>query len=254
MKQTSSEFYMAPGSNTEILPVTCHICKDPSNPVKCLIPGEDEMYRDQIEHIAKLGAVHDHCQDGRAAAIKARELDRHNQKKMETWETMCPKDFQKVINPRFKGYNAQKEEQVCRWIYDAMGMLLTGPSGRCKSRFAWAVLKREYDGGRTVEGWTHSDFRLTFTAYASSDMVRAADFCTKLAHLDLLLLDDLGKGRRTPASEEALFTIIDARARANRPTIYTMNTALDVFGAQISEEYREPILRRIHEHTARIEF
>lgn len=250
----TNDYYIPPQANTDLVLVTCHICHDKAKPVKCVVPGEDERFREEVERVANGAAVHNHCLDAYHDALKAKQFALFNEKKMASWDVMCPKNFRQPINARFKGYNAQKEEAVCRWIYDACGLLLIGPSGRCKSRFAWKILQREFDGGKTVGGWTHSDFRMTITALASAEMVQATNFCTKLARLDLLLLDDLGKGRRTPASEEALFTIIDARAREMRPTIYTMNTALQVFAAQLSEEYREPILRRITEHTARIDF
>lgn len=56
-----------------------------------------------------------------------------------------------------------------------------------------------------------------------AELSQEAIFLGDLVQTDLLILDDLGTTRTTPAALERIFGIIDDRARAKRPTIITTN-------------------------------
>lgn len=64
--------------------------------------------------------------------------------------------------------------------------------------------------------------------HASWDgMSREADVFAKYEGVRLLVLDDLGKGKPTATSVEALFRIVDERYRQARPTVYTTQYGSD---------------------------
>lgn len=54
-----------------------------------------------------------------------------------------------------------------------------------------------------------------------------SDLCSRLAAIDLLILDDLGAERSTDYALEQVYNIVDSRYRAGLPVIYTTNLTLE---------------------------
>jgi DNA replication protein DnaC len=75
-----------------------------------------------------------------------------------------------------------------------------------------------------------------------------------LGKVQILFLDDLGKGRSTPASEEAFFELLNVRLVKCLPTLFTTDLAVERIEAGFSDEYSRGILRRILERVDLIEF
>lgn len=232
----------------------CQICKDPTNLVRCVVPTEEKFGSEEIRKLTKI-AVHNECLDKLRAAKAAAHVLAMHKARIESWPAMCPAEFQKQIE--FGGKSKAKEANLTgtlRWYYRPEGLRITGKTGLCKTRFMWKLLAREWNNGRKVIGFTHADFRSRITALASGDMTACNSYILDLTRSDILFIDDLGKGRRTPAAEEALFMVIDKRVRDNKPTMYTANMNIETFGEQCSEEFREPLVRRIEDNTIHLEF
>lgn len=241
-------------SNAEVI---LDDCKDVT--VECAICHQPVTVQVPIApvfglNLANFRITHNECLDKKRSKERTDQLLLESEKRLASFERMCPPEFLKKLNENAPGYNHKMRWAVAGWVYNPKGLLLIGPSGRCKTRFAWKLLQAEHNRGRTVAGITHVEFRAKISALASSDIKSAWKFMESIEGVDLLLLDDLGKGRRTPAAEEALFLMIDKRVEKNLPTIYTMNTSLEVFSANLSDEYREPLLRRIQDNTTQIDF
>lgn len=238
-------------TETDVFVTPCRICGESLGVV---VPPEDSPHRHRIEEMARNSAVHDECLTRARAKAEADEIVRVLEARMEAFHRFCPSEFRKPLDPQAKGYQSRRFAAVMDWKFGAVGLLLVGPSGHCKTRFCWQLLWREFQAGRNVFGITHAEFRSKITALASGDQVAANKWLNQLAGFDILLLDDLGKGRVTPAAEEGLFNLLDKRVSECRPVLLTMNTDLDGFAQKCSEEYRGPIIRRITEGTKILKF
>lgn len=129
-----------------------------------------------------------------------------------------------------------------------------GMTGRCKSRMAY--LK----AAELIVSMT-SARKATFAFVASYEITdavtrmhcdfeakrEARSFLDQLRKVDVLLIDDLGKGRLTPAVASELFALIDQRHLHEAITIWTSNSTPEVIAAGLPEDMSGPFVGRINE-------
>lgn len=236
---------------TEPVPVPCLIC---GQPVVLNLPPEGDMFRDAWERTARKNAVHDACQDRQRLKLESAKILEAENHKLSSWQAFCPDEFKKNLDPKFHGYNAANFNKVMGWRYGERGLRVSGQAGRCKTRFIWKLLEREWQAGRSMTAHTHAHFRQTVTALAASDQRQLLTFVASCAAPDILFLDDLGKGRSTPAAEEIMFDLLDSRMAHCRPTLFTYDMQLDAIEAQITQAYQQGFMRRVLEKTDLVEF
>ena len=75
----------------------------------------------------------------------------------------------------------------------------------------------------------------------------ARAYIKKLHDCDLLLIDDLGKARMTPAVAEEMFGLINSRHDYNRPLIWSANSTPEQIAASLPEDMAGPFAGRLHE-------
>lgn len=250
MKRHEPKQPSKPSGDPEVLFVPCRICGEQ---VKTVVPHEDNFLRPHIERLTKY-AAHDHCVDQSHAKSVAARVLHEDEARYSSWETLCPAEYQKTIDPKAKGYHGGRFERVLAWRFGDIGLQLRGPSSLCKTRFAYQLLYREHLAGRKVAAYMHADFRRTVTALAGAGGSELARFVLKLLKVEILMLDDLGKGKPTPTADESLFSLVDGRNRECLPTIYTFNGTLEGLSQNITLEYRDPLIARIRAKTTEIVF
>jgi hypothetical protein len=135
------------------------------------------------------------------------------------------------------------------WYYGPRGLLVMGPPGSCKTRFVWKLLKCEWDAGRTIRALGHTKFRIDASALAAADSARFKVWVDDLCKAQIFFLDDLGKGRATPLSEECLHGILEVRTQRNLPTLFTSNYVIEK-----KDSYEDGLERRIIEFVEPIQF
>lgn len=130
-----------------------------------------------------------------------------------------------------------------------------GMTGTCKTRIAYRFAANElkrltdeqiptfefvasYEIGDAVGRLYGSDFE---------EKTRARDFLDRLREVDVLLIDDLGKGRLTPAVASELFALIDHRHAHIARTIWTSNSSPESIAAGLPEDMAGPFAGRIIE-------
>lgn len=130
---------------------------------------------------------------------------------------------------------------------------LVGMTGRCKSRMAFlyaaTLLERiageadtsfafvaSYEIGDAVARQFGSDFQ---------EKDKARRFLDRLRTVDVLLVDDLGKGRLTPAVASEIFALIDHRHAHLGRTIWTSNSSPEAIAAGMPEDMAGPFAGRI---------
>jgi len=225
----------------------CQLCKQP---LRLYVPDDSrgELTKEAIDTFVRF-TVHDECARERA------RLERENRKaevilaRQEKWETMCPPEFLKDLD--FSRPNCQERifDQVMSWEFNPRGILIHGPSARCKTRFIFKLLEREHNAVRKVIALTHPEFRLQISALASENQTGLAKYMVNLCKVaEILFIDDLGKGNFTSASEEALSEIIDQRSRWHRPIFFSTNDDMRTLGKRLSADREAPMLRRIMDY------
>lgn len=183
----------------------------------------------------------------RAAADERDRSERKARALAAKWDEICPALYQNTDPLRIP---SKFNSAASGWMYGAKGMGFVGEAGKCKTRVAFQLLKRFHFGGKSCAAV--SSTRLAMLAsdqfsndedvksYARSDM---RDF----RRADLLLIDDLGKGKMSDRAEMELFDILEVRTSNTLPTIWTANASAKELRAMMSGDRGAPILRRLAE-------
>jgi DNA replication protein DnaC len=139
---------------------------------------------------------------------------------------------------------------------------LIGPTGTSKTRCAFLLLRdisqsmiqrpQDPDG----MAWRPSIAVASAYSFAETVMAQfsaaeskhaAARQLQQLRRARVLLIDDLGKQRNTPAVAGELFALLDHRHAENLCTLWTANTTPEGIVAGLAEEMAAPLAGRIRE-------
>jgi DNA replication protein DnaC len=106
---------------------------------------------------------------------------------------------------------------------DGLGLLFWGPSGTGKTHLAVAVLT-ELAANNGVRG-RFCGFGALLSeiahSYDKASMTSESDVLRSVLGADVLVLDDLGTRKMTDWAADTLFTIVNGRYMARRPTLVT---------------------------------
>ena len=105
-------------------------------------------------------------------------------------------------------------QNVLSWEFNPIGIGIRGKSGEQKTRAAVLLIHK---------------------------MIRTAH------PTQVLLLDDLGKGRLSPAAEELLYDLLDKRSERKLPVIWTANAVQGELHQMLSNDRGDAIIRRLSE-------
>jgi DNA replication protein DnaC len=169
-----------------------------------------------------------------------------------------------TAHPRFNA-QAWKKLKDHRLSAEKPWLGLLGETGRCKSRMAAMFFTEEAERiGRRWEGsnWRRREPSLVFvTGHRICELagiVQTGSFDQKenarkeldeIQDCNLLLIDDLGKGRITEAVAAVIHSIVDHRYANLMKTIWTANSAPEQIATAMNPDMAEPFERRLHEHS-----
>ena len=114
----------------------------------------------------------------------------------------------------------------CQWVRQHQNIIVTGATGVGKSYIACAFAHTACLEGHTVV--YHRLPRLLEELELSRGDGRYLKLTRQLAHVDVLLLDDWGLSRLTPAQQSDLLEVIDERHQ-HRSTIITSQLPVDAW-------------------------
>lgn len=153
-------------------------------------------------------------------------------------------DFNATAWGKLKGHRVTEE---LPWVG------LVGMTGRCKTRMAYL-----YATGLIVHMTRERKASYAFVASYEiteavsrlngdfSEKAEARQYLDRLRKVDVLLIDDLGKGRLSPAVASELFALIDHRHKHAEATVWTSNSPPEVFAAGLPEDIAGPFIGRIN--------
>ena len=169
------------------------------------------------------------------------------------WEALCPPEYRNTIYEELP--NVTKFEEVQRWQYGPIGLLLVGPTRQGKTRSVWKLLERLYfNEKRKIKVFTPMDLKLE-VANAWRDAETAEDFVSELRHVGVLFFDDLDTVKFTEAVEETIYDAFEFRPTHEKPVIATVNRTGRELAARMNANGRgAKIVERMREFCRVINF
>lgn len=214
--------------------------KDNIKPSSDRDPGSARSVRDLLNALETMSpeervALHDRPrpdpQKGIAAARRINLLNR--------WLFHCPPAARRSNwnHPKLQS-NRANIELVRSWQPNPLGLLITGPTGRGKSRAFWSLLHRlMVRERRDVRVWQAHDFFYEIQGEMRFGRDESARFVEAMSAIPILALDDWGQEVVPYARENhcqgIFFQILDRRHGRGLPVIITTNlTSSDIAEGQ----------------------
>jgi DNA replication protein DnaC len=174
------------------------------------------------------------------------ERQKTEQREKEFW-SIVPKIYQTTdasqISPKLK-------TAIDEWKYGPIGLGFKGPSGSQKTRASVLLLHSLHKGGRSVFYLKATNLTKNAVEAFSDDKAvkkHALESMRNATECQVLLLDDIGKGRLSPSAEESLYALLDTRTENMLPTIWTTNADSSQLHDMMSEDRADAIMRRLIE-------
>ncbi|HZS19219.1 MAG TPA: hypothetical protein VFA51_14925 [Candidatus Udaeobacter sp.] len=169
------------------------------------------------------------------------------------WESLCPPEYRETSPERLP--NLEKFEQVQRWQFGPMGLLLVGPTRRGKTRSAWKLLERlHFEEHRGIIAMSPMDLKLA-VASVWRDAETADTWIWRLRSAGVVFLDDLDTVRFTEAVEETIYDIFEFRPTHREPVIATVNRTGRELAARMNTNGRgAKIVERMREYCQIVNF
>lgn len=117
-----------------------------------------------------------------------------------------------------------------------LGLLFWGNVGTGKSYAAACIANALIDRG--VDAYMTNFARILLELSPSAPKPQRDSFMHKLEAIELLIIDDLGIERNSDFALEIIYTVIDARAIAERPVIITTNLTPDMLACEGNDDKR----------------
>lgn len=224
----------------DALPIVLSVCGDGRRHLPRTRPDADPDENPAYDPNSCAALVTEHYAAGLDAKDKIGDVTL-----TPNWDEKCPPRFQSAINADTlpAGIDRAAFDRVTAWRYtpNGKGLYLVGESGTGKTTSFWAL-------ARALEREGNAPFVLTSLELSRQLQEAARDIKTVpwLARARVLMIDDLGKERATPAASALLWEILDQRYSHGLPVIVTSRFTSDELKARFSEaSIGEDITRRL---------
>lgn len=158
-----------------------------------------------------------------AEADRARRIHLERRREcLALWESVTPDEFQETVDRAF----VPASFIPVLSLSGTEGVGLIGPSGMCKTRIGYHLLKKAASEGLKVFAITQSLLRQSAADKHSNDAEaagRARQRLQSARFAQCLLLDDVGKGSCTDVGSECLYELLTHRRDHRLVTHWTAN-------------------------------
>jgi DNA replication protein DnaC len=144
--------------------------------------------------------------------------------------------------------HANLAQMAGAYRYGPKGLGIMGRSGEGKTRAAFLVAMRMVAEGRRVYWIAATDLAAAAANLFADDpevKSRSNEKIRRSMTAEVLVLDDLGKGKFTDRSESMLYDIFETRTGNLRPTIWTSNSNAKALHAMMSPDRADALIRRM---------
>jgi len=166
------------------------------------------------------------------------------------WTRICPASYQGT-DIEHSGISDICRRAAKAWNPESVrGLAFIGVTGLGKTRSLFWVLQRAHDAGRSCAAISHNRFsRVVADAFAGDgdERARGKALLRKLARVDVLLFDDLGKAPSTERADAECEELVEVRTSNGLPMLWTSNGSGAWLAKRFGEDRGEPITRRLGE-------
>lgn len=169
--------------------------------------------------------------------------------------------FAKFCPEPFKNFDRERPDilanripisLVLNWQYQNKGLLLSGPTGKGKSRACWQLLKRLYAEEGNECRWYHAmDFFTELHECVKYGRDDAKGWVSDVAWRKVVFIDDWGQEANLKAREDWaqswFFRFLDYRLERQLPVIITTNLSGKEIASRETEVRGDPLIRRLLE-------
>lgn len=191
----------------------------------------------------------DDCCQKRIDAVAEEDSRKRVEARRDDFWSKVPTLYQNTDIGRLNPVLAQK---VLSWNFCPIGIGIRGASGSQKTRAAVALLYRLRMKGFSIQFLKATDISRYSVEQFSNDRETQSEAMSVIRSaktIQVLLIDDLGKGRMAPAAEELLYDILDKRSERELPVIWTANATAKQLHSMMTEDRGDAIMRRLVEFT-----
>jgi len=151
------------------------------------------------------------------------------------WDEECPYLYQNMqkgdIRPKY--VHDESVYRVANWDWSSRGLILIGGSGTGKTLSMWLAFKKLEKDGKKPMFFTAVEISRYLSAHAKD--LRAAKSLWKCS---ILMIDDLGKEKITPAASALFWELVDQRYGNRLPMIISTRFQ----GKAFTDRFAEPTL------------
>lgn len=206
------------------------------------------------ESIEFPSTVCDDCMElVRAHYDPSRKPDEDNVTMTPEWDKKCPQRHKEVAIGAVKpaGIDWAAFEKVAAWkAEERRGIICTGAPGTGKTSAFWALAKALEEAGTAPVVLGSLELGRVLSEAARD--IREVGW---LHGCKVLMIDDLGKERATPAAAALFWEVLDRRLSNGKPLICTTNFAGAEFADRFGEKHLgDAIRRRLSELCRRVHF
>jgi hypothetical protein len=207
-----------------------------------VLPGLCHTCEREIDAAKKAQAARE-AEKRRLAHLTARE---------KAWAKLCPQEYRLTTETDGKTEIARLEllvpklKEILAWPFGSRGLIIRSrASGRGKTRSAWRLLRKHWLDERTIAFHSAGSFQRRMQDAAQGYQLES--WFKQLAAVDILYIDDLGKGPWTQLTEAFWFDLVEARTSNCRPIIVTTNYKGDELEDRSRSDTAEFTIRRLRE-------
>jgi hypothetical protein len=191
----------------------------------------------------------------KAQAAKEREAreQARREAREKAWMKLCPQEYRLTTETGGKTEIARLElvvpklKEILAWEFGSRGLIIRSRrSGRGKTRSVWRLLRKQWLNERTIAYYTAGMFQRKTQDSAHTFQLEA--WFNQLAAIDIIFLDDLGKGNWTENTEAFWFDLIEVRTSHGRPVIVTTNYKGEELEDKSRSDTTEFTVRRLRDY------
>lgn len=171
--------------------------------------------------------------------------------RLDEWVALCPREFrtrEEAGNTDIARMDSEAPNwrKLLEWQFGDRGLLVRGESGRCKTRAMWRLIRQLFLARKSVIAMTAARFDRECRDVGGN--FNLTTWFDRLASVDALFIDDLGKGAWTQATEAQFFDLVETRTRDGMPMLVTSNDNGATLAARLSDGRAEPLIRRLRDY------
>lgn len=191
----------------------------------------------------------------RAANEYAKQRKEDHEKRIaDLWATICPAEYRTA--PEGGTHDHQRflltqpdAPDILAHPFSPTGLIIRGATGTGKTRTMFRLLRVYHQAHPRPSIIALSSGQFDRQARDAAGKYSLTEWFERLAKVDCLFIDDIGKGKWTPATAGHFWELVDDRTKHHRPLYLTTNHNGETLAQAIGldRDIAEPLIRRLRE-------